>query len=77
MSKLVDNLLTNPDVSRILCVAIAAQARATNEEVDSKDLAVKFSRITRSLDRGAFADECRRLERLGPDKYLRSVKELV
>ena len=73
VSKLVDNLLKNPDVSRVLCIALATEAlKMDDPEINSKDLAVKFSRIVRALDRKAFADECRQLERLGPDRYLKS-----
>lgn len=77
MSKLVDNLLKNPDVSRVLVLAVAAEAKRSGEPIDSKDLAVKFSRLVRVLDRKAFAGECRRLERIGPDRYLRSASRLL
>jgi len=74
---LADNLLQNPNVSRVLCLAVAAEAIRSGEPVDSKDLAVKFSRLVRQLDRKAFTDECRRLERLGPERYLKSAGELL
>lgn len=78
MSKLVDQLLGNPDVARALCIAIAAEARRLDDsKIDSKELAVQFSRLVRSLDRKAFVDECRQLERMGPDRYLKSIGRLL
>ncbi|KKN66710.1 hypothetical protein LCGC14_0468960 [marine sediment metagenome] len=78
-SELVDNLLGNPDVSRVLCIAIAAEARRLGDEaaIDTKDLAMRFSRLVRSLDRKAFTDECRQLERLGPERYLQAASKLL
>lgn len=78
MSTLVDQLLSNPDVSRVLCIAIAVEAKKLGDgEIDARDLAVKFSRLVRALDRKAFVDECRTLERLGPDRYLTSAGHLL
>ena len=74
---LVDRLIKNPDLARILCVAIAAEAKRSDEPVDSKALAVAFSRITHSLNRRTFAAECRQLERLGPDRYLKTAGDLI
>lgn len=71
MDKLVSQLLGNPDISRVLCIAIAAEARRTGQDIDVRELAVAFSRVVRSLDRTTFTDECRKLSRLGPDRYLR------
>jgi len=71
---LVDDLLNNPDVARILCVAVALEANKNSAEVDSKELATAFSRLVRRLDRKAFTNECRQLERLGPKRYLASVQ---
>ena len=72
MSKLVDNLMSNPEVSRVLCIAIATEAQRLSIKIDSKELAREFNRLVRKLDRAAFVDECRQLERLGPDRYLKS-----
>jgi hypothetical protein len=74
----VDDVLKNSDLSRVLCIAIAAEAhKQGTENVDAKDLAVKFYRLVRSLDRKAFADECRKLERMGPSRYLQTVSKLL
>lgn len=77
MSKLVDSLIGNPDIARVLCIAIAAEAKKTDEPVDPKELAVVFGRLVRSLDRKAFVDECRKLERLGPERYLQTAGKLL
>ena len=72
MSKLVDQLMSNPDVARVLCIAVATEAQKLQVEIDSKELTQEFNRLVRKLDRAAFTDECRKLKRLGPDRYLRS-----
>lgn len=78
MSELADKLLSNPDVARVLCIAVAAEAQKLDDtDIDEKDLAIKFSRIVRSLSRKAFTDECRKLKRLGPDRYLKSAADLL
>lgn len=74
---LVDNLLKNSNVSRVLVLAIAAEAEKSGEAVDPKELAVAFSRLVRSLDRKAFTDECRKLQRLGPNRYLQVAGDLI
>lgn len=68
--KLLDALLTNPDTSRVLCIAVATTARKKNEPVDAKELMLAFGRLVRNLDRRAFYGECRKLQRLGPAAYL-------
>lgn len=67
---LLDNLLKNSDVSRVLAIAVATEAKRSGEPVMAKELARAFSQLVRRLDRRAFSDEVRKLERLGPDRYL-------
>ena len=74
---LLDNLLANPDVSRVLCIAIATEAQKTDNEVDALELSKQFNRLVRGLNRKAFVDEARQLERLGPARYLKSASHLL
>jgi len=74
---LIDSLLSNPDLARVLCIAVATEAGKTDEPVNAADLAKSFSRITRSLDRGVFTDECRKLQRMGSKRYLQAAKRLL
>jgi len=74
---LVDDILTNQNTSRVLCIAIATEAQKSDSEIDTLELGQKFNRIVRSLDRKAFADECRSLARLGPARYLEQAGRLL
>lgn len=70
---LPDELLQNPDVARALCIAVAMTAQSSDLKVNARELGSAFNRLVRSLDRTAFVDECRQLERMGPQRYLDTV----
>lgn len=74
---LVDDLLSNPDVSRVLCIAVATEAQKANTEIDSLELGRKFNQLVRGLDRKAFVDEARKLSRMGPSRYLKQAGNLL
>lgn len=77
MMSLVDDTIKNPDASRVLVLALASEAARSDKPVDAKELAISFSRLVRSLDRKAFTDECRKLQRLGPKRYLQVASDLI
>lgn len=62
---LIDQIIKNPDVSRILVIAAAIEAKRSGEAVSAKDLASAFSYLVRKL------------ERLGPDRYLETSGRLI
>lgn len=70
MSKTLDQLLLNPDIARVLCIAVAVEADKAGEVPDARELTNRFNSIVRALDRQAFTDECRKLKRLGTARYL-------
>ncbi len=67
-----DALINNPNLARILVVAIAAEASKDPSKLNRQDFLVGFGRLIRALSRqrSAFMDELRTMERLGPDEYL-------
>jgi len=74
MNDLLDNVIKNADVSRLLCVAIATEAVKMNiSDLSYKDISRAFRSIVRSLQRKPFTEECRLLVRLGPADYLRQI----
>jgi hypothetical protein len=72
---LLDDLLANRDLSRILVVAIAAQSIKLDASIDCRALVSNFRKLIHSLDRSAFSAELRQLERLGAKAYLEAAAE--
>ena len=74
---MIDDLKNNPNLSRLLVLAVAAHAQKNDLEIPA-NLAKDFGHLVRSLDRRAFRDELNQLRRLGADRYLASAgKRLV
>jgi len=73
---MIDDLKNNPDLSRLLVLAVAAHASKNDLEIPA-NLAKDFGHLVRSLDRRAFRDELNKLRRLGPDKYLAAAGSML